>query len=110
MEDVLSIVRSFTDIPHPLLCLLMVPQCSKKTESLLRDPTVRPSLLEPSSEEVSDHNLTGKLQALELSGLPNHSPCLQCTSMPLVPLGRGRLGPPWAIPFLLTGFCFPTEL
>lgn len=93
-EEMLSIVGFFTDTLHPLLCLLKVPQCSRKTECLLGAPTVHSSLLEPNSEEVSDHNLTGKLRALEVSGLSNHSLCLQCTSVPLVPSGRGRLGPP----------------
>ena len=95
MEEVmLSIVRFLTDTAHPSHCLLEVPQCSKKTESLLRAPALLPPHLEPTSKEVSDHILTGKLRALEVSGLPNHGSCLQCTSMPLMPLGRGRLGPP----------------
>lgn len=95
MEEVtLSIVRFLTDTSYPLHCLLEIPQCSKRTESFLRAPTLQPPLLQPTSKEVSDHNLTGKLRALEVSGLPNHGSCLQCTSMPLMPLGRGRLGPP----------------
>lgn len=49
-EVTLCIVRFLTDTPHRLHGLPEVPQCFKKTESLLRTPPPHPLLLEPTSK------------------------------------------------------------
>lgn len=49
-EVMLCIVRFLTDTSPPLHGLPEVPQCSKKTEILLRTPTPLPLLLEPTSK------------------------------------------------------------
>lgn len=111
MEEVLlCIVRFLTDTPHPLHGLPEAPQCSKKTESFLRIPTPHPLLLEPTSKEMSDHNQTRKLGNPEGFGLTQPRLMFAVHKHALDALGQRKAGSIRAIPFLITGFCFPTDL
>lgn len=94
MEEVmLCIVRLLTDTPDPLHGLPDVPQCSKKTERSLELLHHTPSSLNQPLNKCQTIIRQGSLGTLKVLGLPKHSSCLQCTSMPLMPLGTGRLGP-----------------
>lgn len=111
MEEVmLCIVRFLTDTPHLLHGLPDVPQCSKKTESLLRTPAPHALLLERTSKEMSDHNQTRKLGNPKGFGLTQPQLMFAVHKHALDALGQRKAGSTRAIPFLITSFCFPTDL
>lgn len=83
---------SLTPLIHCTACLMFLSAPRRQSASLeLLHHT--PSSLNQPLNKCQTIIRQGSLGTLKVLGLPKHTSCLQCTSMPLMPLGTGRLGP-----------------